>query len=1054
MSLNQSKISSFSVILVFLCVSLVGIALIPLLPIKLAPSQALPGLTVSFSMSGSASRVVEMEVTSKIEGMLSRIKGVKNISSRSGNGWGSVSLEIDKHTSIDVARFEVATVIRQVWGELPRNVSYPQLRVRRPDEKANRPFLSYTLNSSALPITIQNYCENVIKPRLSELNGIYKVDVYGATPMEWRLEYDNNLLNRMDISVSDIQDAIGLHYNTQFLGIGGIQEGSHQNFIRVVLGDASKKDSFDASKISVTNKNGKIVYLNELVSVSRVEQEPRNYYRINGLNSIYLSISAEETANQLQLSEAIKKLMKSIEANLPNGYELHQSYDATEYIKDELNKIYFRSGLTVLILLAFVLLISRNLKYLLLIIASLSVNLAIAAVLYYFFKLEIQLYSLAGITISVNLIIDNTIIMTDHLLHRNNRQVFLPILAATLTTIGALCMIFFLDEKLRLNLQDFAMVVVINLAVSLLVALFFVPAMMEKINFVKKKQTKRKKIQVSKRFIVKCSHLYEKIILFLYKGKWVVYVFFILLFGLPVFLLPDKINKETEWAKFYNQIFNTETYKEKVKPITDKFLGGTLRLFVQNVYERGSFDRNQETVLTITSSMPNGTTISQMNTLVQRMESYLTTFSEIKQFQTSIDSPNRASIQVFFTKEAELSGFPYQLKNSIITKALELGGGSWGVFGLEDRGFSNDVKEFAGNYSVKLLGYNYDDLTAWADTLRNRLLKHRRIQEVIVSSDFSFYKDDYQEFLFDLDKKQLAINNMPPSQLFNSLSQVFGKDIWAGQLFIDGSREDIVLHSKQSKIYDIWSLQHAGNYLGQNFYKLDLFAKIEKGQAPQEIAKENQQYRLIAQFNYIGSSQQGEKVLTNEVEKLNEMLPAGYKAEQETYSWNWEKQTKQYWLLGVLVTIIFFTTSILFNSLKQPFIIILIIPISFIGIFLTFWGFDLNFDQGGFASFVLLSGITVNANIYILNEYNNIRKKAKNLSITKTYIKAWNRKIIPILLTIISTILGFIPFIIGLKKEAFWFPLAAGTMGGLLFSLVGVFVLLPMLIVRRSGSIS
>lgn len=1050
MSFNQPKISSFSIILVFLCISLAGIALVPLLPVKLAPSQNLPALTVSFSMPGSASRVVEMEATSKIEAMLSRIKGIKKITSRSGNGWGSVSLEMDKHTSIDVARFEASTVIRQLWGDLPRSVSYPQLQVRRPDENANRPFLNYTLNASAPPITIQNYCENSIKPRLSEIEGIYKVDVNGATPMEWQLQYDNDQLNRMGVSVDEIQRAIQLHYNTQFLGIGEIEDnGNVRKFARVVLGDASEKETFDASKISVTNKDGKILYLNQLVNVSRVEQAPRSYYRINGLNSIYISISAEENANQLQLSNEIKKLMEDIRKNLPQGYELHQSYDATEYIKDELNKIYFRSGLTILILLAFVLLISRNFKYLFLIVSSLFINLAIAVVLYYFFRLEIQLYSLAGITISLNLMIDNTIIMTDHLRTKNNRKVFLPILAATLTTIGALCMIFFLDERLRLNLQDFAMVIAINLAVSLLVALFFVPAMMERIKIANKTRKSRQKFRISKCFIVKTSRFYQKIILLLKKGKWAVYVFFILLFGLPVFLLPDKIDKETRWAELYNNVFNTATYKEKIKPITDKVFGGTLRLFVQNVYERGYFDRNQEMVLTITSSMPNGTTLSQMNTLVQRMESYLSTFSEIKQFQTSINSPNRASISVYFTKEAERSGFPYRLKNSVITKALELGGGSWGVFGLEDRGFSNDVKETAGSFSVKLLGYNYDELNTWADSLKNNLLKHRRIQEVTIGSDMSYYKDDYQEFMFNLDKKQLAIQNMSPSRLFNSLSSMFGRDIWAGRLFVDGQNEDIVLHSKQSKTYDIWALQHAGNHFDEQFHKLNQFAQITKGQAPKEIAKENQQYRLIVQFNYIGSSQQGNKVLDNEIEKLNSSLPSGYKAEKQGWNWNWGKDKKQYWLLGLLIAIIFFTTSILFNSLKQPFIVILIIPISFIGVFLTFYSFDLNFDQGGFASFVLLSGITVNANIYILNEYNGLRKKYPNLSSVRAYLKAWNSKIIPILLTIISTILGFIPFVIGLKREAFWFPLAAGTMGGLLFSLVGIFILLPMLVVKR-----
>ena len=89
--------------------ALVGIALIPMLPVKLAPSRTLPSLTVYFSMPNNSARIVEMEVTSKLEAMLARIKGIKNIYSTSGNGWGNITLELDKHTSIDVARFEAST---------------------------------------------------------------------------------------------------------------------------------------------------------------------------------------------------------------------------------------------------------------------------------------------------------------------------------------------------------------------------------------------------------------------------------------------------------------------------------------------------------------------------------------------------------------------------------------------------------------------------------------------------------------------------------------------------------------------------------------------------------------------------------------------------------------------------------------------------------------------------------------------------------------------------------------------------------------------------------
>ena len=154
-------------------------------------------------------------------------------------------------------------------------------------------------------------------------------------------------------------------------------------------------------------------------------------------------------------------------------------------------------------------------------------------------------------------------------------------------------------------------------------------------------------------------------------------------------------------------------------------------------------------------------------------------------------------------------------------------------------------------------------------------------------------------------------------------------------------------------------------------------------------------------------------------------------------------------MLLVVISIIFFTTSILFNSLKQPLAIIFVIPVSYIGVFLTFYWFRLNFDQGGFASFVLLCGITVNASIYILNEYNSIRRRFPRLSMLRAYTKAWNAKILPIFLTVVSTILGFIPFMVGTDKEAFWFPLASGTIGGLVMSIIGIFFFLPVFCLKR-----
>lgn len=1045
--------SSFTLIVTFVCLSLVGVALVPLLPVKLSPSHEMPGLSVSFSMPGNSARVVETEVTSRLEAMLSRVNGIKNIISTSGNGSGYIRMELDRYSDIDAIRFEVSTLVRQLWSQLPEEVSYPLISTQKSDENASRPFMTYTLNAPATPFEIQKYGEEHIKPMLSALDGVYKVELSGATPMEWHIVYDNVQLEHMGVGVQDILSAIEERYAKEFLGICELETNNGSEWIRLVRTTEGSKDGFVSSDIVVRAKDGSLIPLDRLVKVTRKEQEPTSYYRINGLNSVYLSITASETANQLALAKQVKKTIARVEAVMPPGYELNSGYDATEYISKELDTIYLRTGITVLILLLFVALITRNIRYLFLIITGLTVNIAVAVILYYAFGLEIQLYSLAGITISLNLVIDNIIVMTDHILRKRNLKAFMSVLAATLTTIGALVIIFFLDEKIRLNLQDFAAVVIINLGISLLVALFFVPPMIEKTGLALGRP--RRMRTWAKQGTVYFTRFYRGMIVLLSRYRTIAFMLLILGFGLPVFMLPDKIadtGDKGKWAEWYNKVFDTSTYKETIKPIADKVLGGSLRLFVEHVYNGSYFNRDEgEVVLYINATLPNGSTLEQMNQLIKKMEIFLSQFKEIRQFQTSVYNARRAGIQIYFKKAYSHTGFPYVLKSNVITYSLTIGGGSWSVYGLQDQGFSNDVRESAGSFRVKMYGYNYDELEYWADEMKKQLLTHLRIKEVTVSSEFSWWKDDYTEFHLEFDKRRMAEENLTAYDLFTVLQPVFMRKKMAGSIIFDNNLEYLRLSSRQGSSYDVWAFMSVPFIVKGKQYKLSDFAILAKTQAPKQVAKENQQYRLCLQYEYIGSAQQGKKTLEKDIELIKRRLPLGYTVESEDFNWSWGKNdNSQYFLLLIVISIIFVISAILFNSLSQPLAIIFVIPVSYIGVFLTFYLFGLNFDQGGFASFVLLCGITVNASIYILNEYNSIRRKFPQLSSLRAYTKAWNVKIIPIFLTVMSTILGFIPFMIG-DKTPFWYPLAAGTIGGLVMSVAGIFIYLPVLSV--SGTI-
>lgn len=1020
----------------------------PLLPVKRAPSQNLPSITVSFNIYGNSARTIESVATSRIESALARVSGVKSIRSRSTNGTGAVTISLDRHTDIQMARFEVSAMVRQIWDELPEGTSYPEIGVSRVDNESALPMLTYTINAGANANDIKAIAEEVLAPGLSAVNGVSRVAVSGGNPMEWRLEYDIDRLNAARITPNDIRQAISNHYATSFYGIGQVSGNTTDTtWLRITnapSGDPSSPP--DLRSITVTGQNGDITTLDRLVTMTRLESNPTGYYRINGLNSVYMRIYADENANQLTLVQDIRTKLPALVDKLPAGYTVDCTYDITKSISGELDKIYFRTTLTFLILLLFIALVTLNIRYVLLVTISLVINLAIAVIFYYALDVEIQMYSLAGITISLNLVIDNIIVMVDHYTRRHNRRVFTSILAATITTAGALCVVFFLDESQRLSLTDFVNVVIINLLVSLTIALFLVPALVDRLGV----RLRRRRHRSRRRFINAWDRVYTGITAFLSRHRVVALTLLVLAFGLPVFMLPDKIEGDGVLADSYNKTLGSHTYREKIKPVADIALGGTLRLFAQKVYNGNYWNRpDTEPRLNINASLPNGATLRQMNAIVTRMEEFLGTFDEIEQFQTSITSPQRASLSVTFKPEHRSTTFPYMLKSEIISKALTIGGGSWSVYGLEDQGFSNNVSTSAGSMIIKVTGYNYDELAHWADRMADSLLTNRRIKEVIRTPEPTYYRDDYNEYYIEIDHDRLARRGINVSQLYNAIAPTFGRDIRCGTISVNGRSEAITLNAQQATDLDLHALLDRQFKVDDKLFKLNDVASITRCQEPPQIIKHNQEYILCLQFDYIGSHRQGEKLLERTIKTFNQVMPMGYKASRSHNSWYMNDDQGKYSLLLLVIAIIFFISAILFNSLRQPLAIIFIIPISFISVFSAFYIFNLKFDNGGFASFILLCGLTVNAAIYILNEYNNIRRLRPAMPALNAYVTAFRRKIIPILLTVLSTALGFIPFIIGTGRESFWFPLATGTIGGLLMSLLGLLIYLPLLSLKK-----
>lgn len=1046
------KRSSFSIIIVFLCLSIIGIILMPLLTIRLIPSQNLPVISVGFSMYGQAPRIIEEQVTTHIESMLNRINGVQDIRSTSANGYGNVQINIDKNADMDAVRFEVATAIRQLWMQLPRGVTYPSIYAGFTNEGEDVPLLTFTLNAPSEPYLIYQYAEKFIKPALSTVSGLNRIKISGATPVEWQLEYDNEQLNRLNITVADIQTAILQSLNVEYLGMGNYTEGNNQKnkYISLVC-RADNQQPFDPATILVKKANGKLIYLDQLVKTTYHEQEPQSYYRINGLNSIYITLSAKSNANLLKTGKRSKDILAGLQKNLPIGYELHKSNDATVYIRSEIEKIVIRSVLALIVLLLFILLISKNLRFLLLITISLVCNVFIAIIIYYLLGVELQVYSLAGIAISLTLIVNNIIIASYHILIRKNLIIFTAVLGAVLSTMAVLIIVFLLDDhNLRSNMKDFAYVLFINLSISFFIVLFLVPALMDKLRIVHLSFFNVQYSWIFSKRIVFFHRVYKKILDFVLHHRLLFILIVVLSFGTPVFLLPPTMTGNSKFSNVYNKTLGSNFYNQTLRKYVDIVLGGTWRLFNQRSVRNAALTVKQETQLYLIASMPNGATLKEMNATIQQMEVFISGYEGVKQFQTSIPNAQNASISISFTKEGEKGGVPYAMKSDIISKALSIGNASWNVYGLGD-GFSNDMKEEAGSYRVSMMGYNYDELIAYAEDFKKLLLSHQRIKEVLILPEITYFKDNYQEFIVKTNQEALIRNNINIWNLYSSIHPIFAKNTFVTNTLNDnGVSEAIYLRSKQSTEYDIWSLNQYSHNISERVVKLDEISLVAKEQLPQKINKLNQQYQLVLQYEYIGPFEQGKRMLSKDVATFIKKLPIGYFMKIENSYWTWNNQKGSYSLIAIVVLIIYFICSILFNSFLLPMAVILTIPITYIGVFCSFTLFEIPFGQGGFAALVLLSGLSVSLTIYLIAEYSQLCYERK-LNGINMYIKSLNHNIVPILLAVFSSILGFSSLLIGMD-DVLWSSLALGTIGGLIFLVFAIFIYLPLFLSYKKGN--
>lgn len=1029
----------FRIIIAFIVLAVIGAALIPSLSVNFTPNYTKPAITISYRLPNSSPDIVERLATSPLENALSQLDALNGITSVSRYNSGSITLDFDKNDDIDFRRFEVNTIIRNIYKKLPENLSYPRVEQRGGEDQnePERAILSYSINGPYASHKLQQEVDEFIKKPLSQIKEVKEVSVNGGSPLQITVDFDLPTLVRYNLTKSQITGALNTMNGAVYAGMAQMNNGQ-QFFLKT---SSRLPDLDNLGEVEIVVIDGKAIRLKDVAKLYLEEQKPSSYKRINGKNAVYMSIFPREGVNKIVLADQVKTEIEKLKANLSSDIGIILEQDDTEFLAKEMDKIYMRTGLSIGILILFILMINRSPKYLFTLFLGIVVNLCITIIIVFALDVELHIYSIAGVTISFGLIVDNAIVMLDHMHRKKNAKVFLALLAASLTTIMALLIVLLLPEEDRRDLTDFSIVVAINLGVSLLIALFFTPSLY---TLLFKDEVGKKKLISMKglRRRVRWFRGYTRSINFVLRFRKIFILIVILAFGLPVFKLPV----QWEGHDWYNKTIGSDKYQDDIRPVTDKILGGALRKFVNESYSGYRYGTPSRTRLSVSATLPFGTTLADADFVISKIEEYLENMEGLDKYITNVNQGS-ARTEITFLPAYENSALPYQLKARLQSRSVDLTGVRWSINGY-GQGFNVGGESGTSNsQSINMKGYNFDELETQADIFADKLKEHIRVSEVNTNAQVRWNTPRTSEYVLDFDIDRLATAGINRGDIVHMLKDLTPDTEPSMTANYNDELLPVFIRASSAAAFSKYDLTEQSLPLDTGrFIKIEDYASLSFEQTANEIHKEDRQYLRRLAYDYNGAPKFASKHRDEKIVEMNKELPVGYMVETASnYYWSTAKQNRQNSLLLVLLVGIFFICSVLFENLKQPLHIIVTIPISFIGLFLIFSLFDFPMDSGGYAAFILLGGLVVNASIFVVNDFNNSSKKNHNRAI----LKALMGKAQPILLTVLSTCFGLIPFLLEGQNEFFWFSLAIGTIGGLVFSMVAVFICLPVFLSRK-----
>ena len=461
-----------------------GMATFTLLPIAALPNVDFPTIVVSATFPGASPQTMAASVATPLEQQFAAIPGLDQMSSTSGLGTTSITLQFDLARNIDGAAEDVQTAINAAGGLLPKNMPTPPTFKRT--NPADRAILIYAVHSDAMPIQdLDQYSYNVLAESLSRVNGVSQVNIAGQQIPAVHVQVNPDALASRGISLEDVHTA--LVNATTDLPKGNL-EGKGQEF---TIG--ANDQLFDASayrNIIAAYRNGAPVQIKDIGTVVNSSQSARTGAWFDGKRIELLLVEREPGANTIQVVDQIKAMMPALEASIPRSVHVDLVSDRSTNIRDSVADVEMTLSITIALVVLTIFVFLR--KAWATIIPSVTVPLALVATagVMYVVGFNLDNISLMALTIAVGFVVDDAIVMIENIVRyieqgdapftaaiKGAGQIGFTIVSITFSLIAVFIPLLFMGGIIGRLFREFAVTVSVAVVASAFVALTLTPMM-------------------------------------------------------------------------------------------------------------------------------------------------------------------------------------------------------------------------------------------------------------------------------------------------------------------------------------------------------------------------------------------------------------------------------------------------------------------------------------------------------------------------------------------------------------------------------------------------